>query len=447
MLSPIQPEHRRGNGQLTRAGQMHLIAQLRIGVEQMGLTPTEVATAIGIHSRVARAYAKANGIYKKRVMEHGDTYMQSRLKPRSNLPERAPADPEDLGEEHHRRALHDAEFHARQNKALKREIAQLEKILDEVSGAAASEVNPPAWLASDAVEPISSTIVGCFLSDIHMGEVIEPGEVMNLNAFNPDICDKRLQRYFHAACKRGKHWADGTNCRGALLVLGGDLISGDIHDELRETNAFTSHEQLSHVVGSLSVGLDQLVKTYGRVHVVNVPGNHGRTTKKPTAKLYSRLSYDTLAAKMLSDRFKGDDRITWQFDESTDQIVEIFGRTIFVSHGDRLGTRGGMGFAGPNLPIIRGAKKVMEQLGYAGITPDLILTGHYHTSSNPGIILANGSVPGLSEYGLGLRASWEPPQQWLFLLHERWWLRERASIRLDEPGKPRVRVPAGMVSS
>jgi hypothetical protein len=62
-------------------------------------------------------------------------------------------------------------------------------------------------------------------------------------------------------------------------------------------------------------------------------------------------------------------------------------------------------------------------------------------------VLSNGSVPGYTEYGNGLRASLEPPMQWLFLLHERWKLRERVEIQLEEPAippLPRVRIPAEM---
>jgi hypothetical protein len=52
---------------------------------------------------------------------------------------------------------------------------------------------------------------------------------------------------------------------------------------------------------------------------------------------------------------------------------------------------------------------------------------------------------GYGEFADDIRADPEPPQQWLFLLHSKWWLRERAPIMLEEPSlpeKPRVRVPA-----
>src|SRR5690606_36549488 len=97
-------------------------------------------------------------------------------------------------------------------------------------------------------------------------------------------------------------------------------------------------------------------------------------------------SYDTLALSMISERLKDAPNVTFQFGRSPDQITPIFGRTVYTTHGDRIGTKGGMGFAGPVLPIVRGAKKVEAQQAQAGRRPDLILHGHYHHTANPGAI-------------------------------------------------------------
>jgi hypothetical protein len=152
-----------------------------------------------------------------------------------------------------------------------------------------------------------------------------------------------------------------------------------------------------------------------------------------------------MIASMLAERFRGDQHITFQVGPAKDQMIPVFGRTVFLSHGDKIGTRGGMGFAGPMLPIVRGTKKIEAQQARLGRRPDLILHGHYHSTGNAGAVLSNGSVVGYGEYADDLRADPEAPQQWLFLLHSKWWMRERAPILLEDPrlpDKPRVRVPA-----
>lgn len=322
-------------------------------------------------------------------------------------------------------------------------------LAESLAGIRATPVTVPEWIM-DARRGGGRSVVGGLVSDVHMGEVIAPEEIEGINAFNVDIARARLKRYFGALVEVGARWASDTQCEGAFLALAGDLVSGDIHDELRITNALTAHEQVAAVVADLEAGIRLLLRAFGRVHVVGVPGNHGRTTPKPTAKLAARLSYDMLAVQWLAQRFAHVPAVTWQFSAARDQTVPILGRTAFVTHGDAMGTKGGMGFAGPNLPIVRGGHKVLLQQSSVGRRPDLILCGHYHTSSNPSGILANGSVPGYSEFGATLRAAVEPPQMWAFLLHSRWWLRERASIQLEEPApptKPRVTVPARMAAA
>lgn len=344
----------------------------------------------------------------------------------------------------------DAGFWRKRSSGIEKELATVEHRLEQISGLRAMEFSVPDWIIRPGATRRGKSVVGCLVSDIHYGEVISADEISGINAFDPAICKERMHRYFSAVCTIGQRWADDTECMGVLLALAGDLMSGDIHEELRITNAMTSQEQCIHVTGVIVAGMKMLLETYGAVHVVGVPGNHGRSTIKPTAKLYARLSYDNLIMAMVESHFKDDKRVTFQYGAAKDQMTPVFGRTVFTTHGDKIGTKGGMGFAGPVLPIVRGSKKIEAQQAGIGRRPDLIQFGHYHTSANPGNILANGSVPGYSEYADDLRAGVEPPQQWAYLLHDKWWMRERMPIQLEEPkvvGKPRVSVPAGWVAA
>lgn len=329
---------------------------------------------------------------------------------------------------------------------LEKELTAVEHRLEQVAGLRDHQFAIPEWLTREGSGRRGKSVIGCLVSDVHDGEVISAEEINGLNAFSPDICEQRMHRYYSAVCTIGQRWADDTDCKGVLLALAGDLMSGDIHEELRITNALTSQEQCIHSTAIHVAGIKLLLETYGAVHVVGVPGNHGRSTHKPTAKMYARLSYDNLILAMIESHFIGDSRVTFQYGAAKDQMTPVFGRTVFTTHGDKIGTRGGMGFAGPVLPIVRGSKKIEAQQAGVGRRPDLIQFGHYHTTANPGNILANGSVPGYSEYADDLRAVVEPPQQWAYLLHDKWWMRERMPIQLEEPStpvKPRVSVPAG----
>ena len=349
--------------------------------------------------------------------------------------------------------LHDETFWRRKAKKAETEVGKMGRVIEELGGVRNVPVQIPEWLLKPKSGKRGRAVLGGMISDIHDGEIIRADEIQGANSYDPDICETRLKRYFYAANTIGNRWASDCNVEGFLLTLNGDMISGDIHEELRITNACTSHEQVMHVVGLLAAGIRTLLEAYPAVHVVGTPGNHGRTTIKPTAKLYADLNYDMMVLAMLQERFKGDGRVTWQYGKSKDQLTPVFRRTILTTHGDKLGTRGGQGFAGVMLPILRGSKKILEQQGSLGRRPDLIQTAHYHSTGNPYLgampILSNGSVIGVSEYADDLRVAVEPPQQWLYLLHDEWWLRERQPViltDLEAPEKPRVKIPAGMAA-
>jgi transposase-like protein len=334
----------------------------------------------------------------------------------------------------------DAAFWKRKAADLSRRLDEVEHLAAELGGVSGIPVNVPEWAEMPSTGGGRSVLI-VHTSDLHLGEVITPGEIQGLNAYSPEVAEARMQRLFQAACEIGPRWMHGDTCDGVLLTMAGDLMSGDIHEELRMTNALTSTEQVAGVVGIYAAGVRLLAERFGKVHVVAVPGNHGRTTPKPTAKLASRLSYDILAARILREKLQEDGRVTWQIADGADARVPVYGRTILATHGDRMGTGGGHGFAGPVLPIVRGSNKVRLQSQSAGMDCDLILMGHYHTSAAPPGVLANGSVVGYSEYGNGLRASVEPPKQWLARFSARWGLCERLDVQLDEV-KPRMRFKA-----
>jgi hypothetical protein len=345
-----------------------------------------------------------------------------------------------------RREAHDSQYWRTRFNAAEKELAHIEKLLEEVGGIRSLDIPKPEWLLKATTGRRNRSVMSMLFTDLHMGEVVDPDELLGLNAFNPQIAEQRAKRFFNAACEIGPRWASDTKLEGLLLNLGGDLVSGDIHEELRITNGLTAHEQVRMAVKIIVAGIKLLLKVYRRIHVTSVPGNHARTTFKPTAKLYSKLSYDTLIAQMVADAFQDDERVTFQITVATDAVIPVLGYTAFLTHGDKMGTGGGQGFAGPMLPIVRGTKKVEAQQASAGRKPDIIMHGHYHHSGNPGNVFSNGAFPGYSEYGNGLRAKIEPAQQWLFLIHETWGVRERCEIKLETPA-PFPRVASSMPPS
>lgn len=317
--------------------------------------------------------------------------------------------------------------------------AQLQKLtrtLNQVAGVYEREVKPPSWTLPKPNAKSRSSMGLLQLSDLHVGEVVELKATGGYNEYNPEIFKRRLRRAISAAVPIVKRWGQDTKLNGFCLALNGDLISGDIHEELRNTNALTAHRQVDLVVNELIQAINILEQEFGHVYVPVTPGNHGRTTLKPPSKKVHELSYDTMVGTILAREFRDRPNVQVDVAQGFDIIYDLLGHRVFQTHGDHTGTGGGKGFGGPDFPIVRGARLLQLTQSMQRDYFDILLTGHYHTTSNPGggKNLANGSMVGYSEYSHSLRASPEPPQQWLALIHERWGLRERIPLVLDEPG-------------
>lgn len=379
-----------------------------------------------------RAIGRALGITERAVYSVLDRAREAG----TEAPEPAP----EVSEAEVRREARDSAFWQGRAREMEKEVAALEHLLREVSGLAATPTAPPVWL-TEASTRDSRSIIIAHTSDLHMGEVIRAPEVGGVNAYDPEVARERMRRFFNAACTIPFRWLHDSACDGVFLTMGGDLLSGDIHAELSATNSLTGHEQLAAAVEVYVAGIRQLLEHYPRLHVVVVPGNHGRTTHKPQAKRAGGMSYDTLAGAMVRAAFTGDERVTFQIADGADCHTPVYGRGIVTTHGDRMGTGGGMGFAGPILPIVRGGHKVREQYRAMGKGCDLILSGHFHFSAAPPGMLANGSVVGASEYGYGLRFAPDGPKQWLARYSMAWGLCERLEVQL-EPQAARMRLKA-----
>jgi hypothetical protein len=339
---------------------------------------------------------------------------------------------------------YDSAYWRKRASDLDAQVHELERRVAEVTGLLSRNVSPPKWIAQDT--GTAHRAAGLLtISDIHAGEVVRPDEIGGVNEYDPDICRRRIRRLIEATLTILPRWAADCQLSGVVVALNGDLVSGVIHDELRRTNGLTLLEQVYLVADEMSAAIEKLADSFGAVLVTGTPGNHGRETEKMHAKRVSALSFDILAVEMIRRHFSGDDRVSFLIATGADLEFPIFGWNVFQSHGDALGTGGGKGFAGPVLPIARGAKNVEWQAYRVHKRHDIILTAHYHTSSNPARgVLANGSVVGYNEFANRIRAGIEPPQQWLALVHERWGIRERCEIQLEDgiPNRPRVRVPA-----
>jgi len=313
--------------------------------------------------------------------------------------------------------------------------AKLEDIRSSVFNLQPEKLKVPTWQVPANCTKSQPEIPTLFTSDFQAGEVIRSAELDFPNDYNPDIFRERYRRLIKTSVKLLEREDPQMRYPGFVYLRGGDAVSGDIHADLSETQDTVPTEQTQMVAEEEIRGLEELLRAVPKITVYSVPGNHDRTTFKPRAKRFVALSYDYLAIWAIESYFKakGETRITFCAPPSGDAYYSIFNTPYLLTHGDRIGSRGGQGFIGSSGTIARGIHKVRAQYARMGKPISYVLTGHFHVAMQLPNGIANGCLAGFSEYAKSeLRAEPEPPTQTMWWTHPKWGLTTIRRVRVDQ---------------
>ncbi len=305
-----------------------------------------------------------------------------------------------------------------QNKinALQEQNKKLSKQLGLIEDYHAGAGNPPKWFRKLKKHDPSAATAVCHLSDLHLDEVVNPSEVGGLNAYNREIAELRLRRWAQKACELGDRYKHAWD--GALILWGGDMVSGSIHEELVNTNADVLPGTMVYWAPRIAAAIRQVADFYGKVHIPAVVGNHGRLTLKKQCKQRGRNSWDWLLCKMVASHFAGDKRVTFDIAAGSYLFVPIYDTNIYLEHGDS--ASGGSGWSGIWTPVNTLHRKGLELAGVHGLKMSYSVVGHWHQcilAHHRGIVV-NSSMKGWDEYAAFFRFRPEPATQ-------NWWVHSR----------------------
>ena len=307
----------------------------------------------------------------------------------------------------------------RQINSLIKETDTAQRIREEIYKLSSRPPEPPKWLD----RPGTFGSRGCPMtiwSDWHYGEVVLPAEVGGVNEFNADVAKKRVKRLVDTTIDLAfNHMGKAkTVYPGIVVCLGGDMISGDIHDELTATNDRTPQQGINDLTDILTSALDNIATKFGRVYVPCVVGNHGRSTQKPRMKGRIFTSHEWNIYCNVERYFRGNKNVVFDIPDETDVHFKVFGHRYLLTHGDSLGVKGGDGIIGSVGPIMRGSLKVARSEAQIDRDFDTVLMGHWHQYlCFPGVIV-NNSLKGYDEFArLALRAPYSRPSQALWFTH------------------------------
>lgn len=296
-----------------------------------------------------------------------------------------------------------------------------EELREKIYGLASTPVKPLKWKEAPRGGTGYSGVPVAMLSDLHYNEVVSLNQMGGTNQYNIDIAERRIEDWTNNLidlCFKHETWKGGYPC--LVLCLGGDMISGDIHKELAETNNLPTLASTLRLASVLQTAITKLADKFGNVIIPCVTGNHGRMTHKPQAKDYNELNFETLLYLQLEQSMKDDKRVQFIFPNDTIVHFSVYGFNYALTHGNLLGVKGGDGIIGAIGPITRGVHKMIASEA-SKPTPtriDYVIMGHWHMASHFNNIFVNGSLKGYDEYARTfLRTRYEPPQQIMWFTH------------------------------
>lgn len=299
-----------------------------------------------------------------------------------------------------------------------------------------AELDPPKWLSSQLNTASSPGVPTLFLSDFHWGEVVHPSQINNVNQFNLSIARKRLQYTVETGIHLCKLLSAKMDYPGIVCALGGDMISGNIHEELMASNEIPTMPTVLDLYGHLITAIEALADNFGKVFLPCVGGNHGRDTHKIWAKGRNHTSFDWLLYQFLAKHFEKDKRITFYIPDGPDAYYRVYDYKYLLTHGDQF--RGGDGMIGALGPIIRGDHKKRSRNSQIDMDYDTMICGHWHQMMMLTRLIVNGSLKGYDEYAYSGNFPFELPTQGLWLTHPRHGITYRMHVYAESKARPRV---------
>lgn len=321
----------------------------------------------------------------------------------------------------------------RQNKDLASELTNFERNFKKLSNKLT-----PIYLDSPqkTILPTNKKREGIlFIGDTHVGEVVSPEQTYNFGKYDIETFVIRLQ---HIADTVKSHVIDsGKKLKKIHLILLGDIVSGNIHDEL----ALNAHGDVTDwilIAYKSIVSLVEELKPYvsDEVLMYGVPGNHGRMKRKPQHKNFYN-NFDFITYKFIEEYYRGlgDSKVKCIFKKCFFDIADVHGNKFLFLHGNNIKSWAGIPFYG----IDRSYKILSALLQNTGQKIDYMVMGHFHTGIDMarfgGEIIVNGSVIGNNEFSLQNNFASTPSQ--IFLISEEGYgVKYKMLIPLDEKKIP-----------
>lgn len=234
-----------------------------------------------------------------------------------------------------------------------------------------------------------------FLSDLHMG-----AETDNiLDCYNPEILEKKLKYYIETSLA----YAEEQNIEEMYFLLGGDLISGIIHNVNRFDSRLNVSEQIIRVAYLLSDAINEVSERYN-VKVAITNGNHDRIVAERDNHIEEE-NFTTFINEIIKLKLSENKRVEFlEQDDCTLTRFYIRGNKCVLIHG--------------NNDKRNAINRLIEM---DKIVFDFVFSGHWHKAEqwehNHTTIIVNGAFGG-EGYAKNARLYNKPIQKFMIFTEE-----------------------------
>jgi hypothetical protein len=274
------------------------------------------------------------------------------------------------------------------------------------------------------------------LSDGHHDQVITPEECGGLEDYNFPISCARAERYVDTVVE----WTQDTlapkfNFTDLWVLAYGDHTSGEIHGHAHRSY-YRNQFKNCFAIGQLhALMYRDLAPHFKRVHVIYLPGNHGRRSLKKDFH-GAHDNWDYLIAEVARMYCRDIDNLNFLVPNAFSANIDINGVGFNLSHGDDV--KGSLGI--PFYGMVRRQKGLIA-LGAVQGGPQIryFCMGHHHVAASlsdiNGELLVNGAWAGTDSYSYNSFSGYREPAQWIHGVNPRHGITWRLNVKLKHPGE------------
>lgn len=282
------------------------------------------------------------------------------------------------------------------------------------------DVDVPRWATEETTRAGEHGVPSVLATDWHTGETINERLIGGVNRYNRSIQEDRVRLLALNGVEMLTKHTTNPRYPGMVLAVGGDMVSGGIHEELAVTNWCDLRDAVRITARMLCGVITAFAeKVTPNVLVPMVSGNHGRLTKFTQHKRRVGTSADAMIYDAVAEHFHRDRSITCAIAEGVSLRYRIFDHRYLLLHGDKdsIGQKGGDGIIGAIGPLMRGKKSLRARNAEIGQDFDTLVAGHWHFRYPiPGLIVGQ-ALKGYDELAWGWGLPFGEPTQELWFTH------------------------------